>query len=103
MKITDNLSTILSSHDISAGIFSTIKAKERKKDRYLHLMRGINIVSYSTFGHLHNCEREYALNKLRQAAASADSNFVPYTNIDLAFGKAIETGVQSVFLQKSKE
>lgn len=101
--IKDNLANLLRSQDINAGIFSTMGAKQRKKDRYLHLMRGINIVSYSTFNNLHTCERKFALSKLEQASISGDSNHIPYTNIDFAFGKAIETGVQSIFLQKTKE
>lgn len=98
--IKDSLRAILGSHDISAGIFSTMGAKQRKKDRYLHLMRGINIVSYSTFGNLHTCERKFALKKLQQAATSAQGDYIPYTNVDFSFGKAIETGVQSTFLGK---
>jgi len=101
--IKDHLSNLLRSHDISAGIFSTIGAKQRKKDRYLHLMRGINIVSYSTFNSLHTCERKFALKKLQQSSVTETGEYIPYTNIDLAFGKAIETGVQSIFLQKTKE
>ncbi len=100
MKIKEGLSALLGSHDISAGIFSTIAAKDRKKDRYLHLMRGINIVSYSTFSNLHTCERKFALKKLTQAAVNEDGEYVPYTNIDFAFGKAIEAGVQAIFLGK---
>jgi hypothetical protein len=100
MAIKGSLTSLLGSHDISAGIFDTTKAKERKKDRYLHLMRGINIVSYSTFGNLHTCERKFALKKLHQAQVDEDGEFIPYTNIDFAFGKAIETGVQSTFLGK---
>lgn len=103
MKIKDTLSALLGSHDISAGIFSTIGAKQRKKDRYLHLMRGINIVSYSTFNSLHTCERKFALKKLQQSSVASNIDYIPYTNIDFAFGKAIETGVQSIFLQKTKE
>src|SRR6266581_760734 len=102
MKL-DSLSQILKSQDISAGIFSTIGAKERKKDRYLHLMRGINIVSYSTFGNLHTCERKFALKKLTQASVSESGEYLPYTNIDFAFGKAIESGIQSSFLKKSRQ
>lgn len=98
--IKDSLRTLLGSHDISAGIFNTIGARERKKDRYLHLMRGINIVSYSTFSNLHTCERKFALKKLQQASVSEDGSFIPYTNIDFAFGKAIESGVQATFLGK---
>jgi len=101
--IKDSLKALIGSHDISAGLHSTIGARERKKDRYLHLMKGINIVSYSTFGNLHTCERKFALKKLQQASIVNDPNYVPYTNIDFAFGKAIETGVQSIFLQKTKE
>jgi len=66
-------------------------------------MRGINIVSYSTFNSLHTCERKFALKKLQQASVDSTGEFYSYTNIDLAFGKAIETGVQSVFLQKTKQ
>jgi len=49
------------------------------------------------------CERKFALKKLQQASVDSTGEFIPYTNIDLAFGKAIETGVQSVFLQKTKQ
>jgi len=98
--IKDSLKALIGSHDISAGLHSTIGARERKKDRYLHLMKGINIVSYSTFGNLHTCERKFALKKLQQASVVNNPNYVPYTNIDYAFGKAIETGVQSIFLGK---
>jgi hypothetical protein len=98
--IKDSLRTLLGSHDISAGIYNTSTARSNKKDRYLHLMRGINIVSYSTFGNLHTCERKFALKKLQQASTSEDGSFIPFTNIDFAFGKAIETGVQSTLLGK---
>lgn len=103
MKIKESLAALLGSHDISAGIFSTVAAKDRKKDRYLHLMRGINIVSYSTFGNLHTCERKFALKKLTQAAVNDSGDYIPYTNIDLAFGKAIESGVQAIFLGKGPQ
>lgn len=101
------LTGILAKTDIASGIFDTTIAKRKKQKRYFSLMRGLNISSYSTFGNLDRCERYFSINKLQLAHAfaikSIDDPFVYENNMDLAFGKAMETGVQDVLLGKTKQ
>lgn len=90
--------------DILAGLFSGIAKRKSKQDRYLSLMRGINILSYSTFSALHECERKFQRNKLRLAQLK-DTPRVLFaeSNIDFAFGRAVESGIHSVLLKKSEQ
>lgn len=101
------LTNILAKTDIASGIFDTTIAKRKKQKRYWSLMRGLNISSYSTFGNLNSCERFFSINKLELARAYANyTNEDPFlfeTNMDLAFGKAMETGVQDALLGKTKQ
>lgn len=100
-----NIRNILSSHTIASGVFSSSVARKNKEERYDNLMRGINIFSYSTFGKEDECSRKFALHKLHLARkhdlqlATVES---PFKNVDFAFGKAVETGVQGALLGKSK-
>lgn len=90
--------------DILAGLWSGIAKRQSKQDRYLKLMRGINILSYSTFNALHSCERQFQKNKLRLAAnVNTPRVLFAETNIDFAFGRAVESGVHSTLLKKSKQ
>jgi hypothetical protein len=89
--------------DILAGLWDGVAKRNSKQDRYLQLMRGINILSYSTFGALHTCERQFQKNKLRLAANKNTPRVVfAETNIDFAFGRAVESGIHSTLLKKSK-
>jgi len=100
------LSNLLN-QNVASGVFDTTIAKRRKQKRYFTLMRGLNVSSYSTFGSLDTCERLFAINKLTLARYAGESNqdnpFVFETNMDLAFGKAMETGVQDALLGKTKQ
>lgn len=95
----DNLLDI----DILASLFDGQAKRNSKQDRYLSLMRGINILSYSTFDALHRCERKFKRNKIN-LAINKDTPRVVFeqTNIDFAFGRAIESGVHATLLGKSK-
>lgn len=89
--------------ELAPSIFNILDKKKTKQDRYLHLMRGINILSYSTFSGFHSCERKFQLKKLE---LSGDNNleFVGaiQNNIHFAFGKAIESGIHAVLLGKPR-
>lgn len=100
-----NLKYLLSGQRVASGAFDPNQSKRAKQDRYYSLMRGINMYSFSTSGALVACPRKLALNKLEQAA-SYERNAAPFStldgNMDFAFGKAFETGVQGYFLGKSE-
>jgi hypothetical protein len=90
--------------DILAGLWNGVEKRNSKQDRYLQLMRGINILSYSTFGALHTCERQFQKNKLRLAANKNTPRVLfAETNIDFAFGRAVESGLHSTLLNKSQQ
>jgi len=101
-----SLTSVLQGQSIASGIFNTTQAKQKKQDRYRSLMRGINISSFSTFENLNKCERFFSLSKLelsRNAANKLIEGFKFETNMDFAFGKAMETGIQSGILGKTKQ
>lgn len=101
-----DLKYLLAEHSVASGAFDPNQAKKIKQDRYFSLMRGINMTSYSTLGNLHACPRKFQLGKLEQAAAyelNIDGINQLETNIDFAYGKTIETGVQGVFLNKTPQ
>lgn len=93
------LNNVLSVDLNDNGIFSGQGKAKSKKERYLSLMRGINIISYSTLSNLHLCERRFACSKLR-LAASQDSPKILWadSNIDFAFGRSVESGVHGVLV-----
>lgn len=103
MKIDNSLAALLKSEDIRGQLFDPNKAKRNKQKRYLRLMRGVNIFSYSTGETLQTCERKFSRKKL-ELNNDYDTSIVTLgTNIDFAFGRAIETGIQSAFLGNGKD
>ena len=98
--IPSALTALLAKQDIATGVFDPNTAKFSKQQRYFQLVRGINIYSYSTFQNLHRCERYLQLSKLEQNRTVIIQP--PEENVDFAFGRAIESGVQSAFLGKEK-
>ena len=99
MKISKELEALFKDTEVSSG--SMQAGKRQKQIRYITLMRGINVSSYSTFGGLQSCDRKFAIKKMELADAGVDIK--PMENVDFAFGKAVETGVHCVFLRKSPE
>lgn len=110
MKIDPSLTALLRGSDVSQSSltvkYSPNDSKTIKQRRYRKLMRGINIYSYSTFGNLHACERKLSCSKLELARINSQPE-VDFSrtenNIDFAFGRAIESGVQSTLLGKSDQ
>lgn len=97
------LTNILKDEDIKGQLFDPNKVKKNKTKRYLHLMRGINIYSHSTGEKFNSCERFFACNKLEQNQPIQTDEIVTLEgNIDFAFGKAVESGVQSALLNHPK-
>jgi hypothetical protein len=98
---------LISGVDINAsrldGKYSPNDSKNIKQKRYRKLMRGVNIYSYSTFSTLHACERKTACSKLEASRRNAE-DFVFESveeNVDFAFGRAMESGVQAALLDKT--
>lgn len=97
------LTNILGKTDIKGTLFDPNKVKKNKQKRYLNLMRGVNMYSYSTSEKLVLCERKFACSKLEQnQPIQIDDIATIESNIDFAFGRCIETGVQSALLGNSK-
>ncbi len=98
------LSSLLSKQDIKGELFDPNKAKANKQKRYLHLMRGINIYSHSTSEKFVLCERKFQCGKLEQnQPIIIDEIKTLEGNIDFAFGRCVETGVQAALLNHSRE
>jgi hypothetical protein len=99
------LSQLFGGVDVGAATqtLSPNSAKHQKQRRYRELVRGINILSYSTFELYHTCERKFAISKLRAGNRTEAelAIFQEDTNLHLTFGKCFETGIQSVLLGKS--
>lgn len=99
------LTQILSGESVVGNLFNPNDAKKAKQHRYHTLMRGINVASFSNFGNLHTCERKFALAKLelaRKFSIGLEKFSSLETNIDFAFGRCFETGIQGVLLNKPK-
>jgi hypothetical protein len=97
------LKGLLSKTDVKGSLFDPNKVKKNKQKRYNHLMRGVNVYSHSTSEKLILCERKFACSKLEQnQPIQIDDIETISGNIDFAFGRAIETGVQSALLDHSK-
>jgi len=103
MKVSPALSELLGTQDIAAGVFNPNTNKNIKQNRYRSLMRGLNVLSYSTMGSLNSCDRKFQLKKLQLARDYDVDIKTPEGNIDFAFGKCVETGIQGAFLGKLKE
>lgn len=102
-KIGSDITTLLGGQDVRGALFDSGKAKKSKEARYIGIMRGINVSSFSTFGNLQKCERFFSIKKLE---LNKDHDTLIHTvrnNIHFAFGHAIETGVQSTLCGKTKE
>lgn len=99
----DKLGGLLGKQDIKGTLFDPNKVKQNKQKRYLHLMRGINVYSHSTSEKFVGCERKFACSKLEQNQPIQIDNIVTLEgNIDFAFGKAVETGIQAALLGHPK-
>lgn len=97
------LESLLKDTDIKSSLFDPAKVKKNKARRYFYLMRGINIYSHSTSEKFITCERKFRCAKLTQNQAILIDPVVTLEgNIDFAFGRAIEAGVQSALLGNSK-
>lgn len=98
------LTNILAATDIKSSLFDPNKAKHSKQRRYLQLMRGVNMYSHSTSEKFISCERKFKCTKLEQNNP-VNIDFIPTLegNIDFAFGRAVETGIQSSLLENTKE
>lgn len=97
------LTNMLAGSDIKGELFDPNKVKKSKQDRYFRLMRGINMYSHSTSEKKVSCQRKFSCSKLEQNSPSAEVNIVTMEgNIDFAFGKAMESGVQSSLLGHPK-
>lgn len=95
------LAQMLGEETISSGIFDVLEKKKSKQDRYRDLMRGGNMYSYSTFQLLHACERKLQLKKLEMSIEGQTRGITRQEdNIDFAFGKAVESGVHAVLMEK---
>lgn len=106
MKLSSTLGTLLQTVDVKGALFDPNKVKKIKQLRYLSMMRGINVLSHSTSERLIACERKFACNKMEQNKPLDQFDVQFFTgegNIDFAFGRAIETGVQSALLGHSRE
>lgn len=102
IKLSPSLSSLLGAADVRGSLFNPNKAKNNKQQRYLHLMRGVNVHSFSTGENLQSCERKYSRKKLELNNDFQSGIETVRSNIHFAFGRAIETGIQSTFLGKSK-
>ena len=96
------LAILLKQEDIRGSLFDPNKAKQKKQRRYFRLMRGVNVFSYSTGETLQTCERKFSRKKLELNNDFDQSIITLAGNIDFAFGRAIETGVQSALLGHPK-
>lgn len=95
------LDKVFQETDLLANLFDGNAKRQNKQDAYLSLMRGINILSYSTFNALHECERKFEWNKLKLAQNKNTPRVLfAESNIDFAFGRAVESGVHGVLLKK---
>jgi hypothetical protein len=98
-----HLTSLLGNQDIKGALFDPNKVKKSKQTRYRELMKGINIYSHSTSERYITCERKYCCNKLEQNRPYAENDIVTMeSNIDFAFGRAVETGVQAAMLNHPK-
>lgn len=98
------LAALLKDTDIKGQLFDPNKAKKNKQRRYLHLMRGVNISSHSTSEKLITCENKFRCSKLEQNQDIQIDDIVTLEgNIDFAFGRAVETGVQAALLNHPAE
>ena len=97
------LAPLLQSQDIKGALFDPNKVKKSKQRRYQDLMRGINVYSYSTSERLIQCENKFRCNKLELNNEITSPIVTLEGNIDFAFGRAIETGVQAALLGHPKE
>lgn len=98
------LTSILANSDVKGSLFDPNKVKQNKQRRYLHLMRGVNMYSHSTSEKLNSCERFYACNKLEQNQPIQIDDIVTIdNNINFAFGRAVESGIQSALLNHPRE
>jgi hypothetical protein len=98
------LTNILAASDIKGELFQARQKAKQKQYRYRDLMKGINVYSHSTSGILDLCERKFACSKLEKNSPANDINIVTLEgNIDFAFGRAIESGVQAALLSKTRE
>lgn len=102
-NIRDGILASVLDSSVASGAFDALNKKQSKQDKYNQLMRGINILSYSTFSGLHSCERKFQLKKLEQSNANSIETVSAFnTNIDFAFGRTVETGIHAVLLNKPK-
>lgn len=97
-NLNPSLAELLAGEDIRGSLFDPNKAKKNKQQRYLRLMRGVNIFSYSTGENLQTCERKFKSKKLELNNDFDQTINTLGTNIDFAYGRAIETGVQAALL-----
>ena len=98
-----SLANILGSTDIKGELYDPNKSKNAKQRRYIDLMKGINMYSHSTSERLVTCERKFSCSKLEQNNPISDEIKSLEGNIDFAFGRAVETGIQASLLNHSKE
>lgn len=99
-----SLSALLGDTDIKGELFNPNSAKSSKQRRYQELMKGINMVSHSTFERKQDCDRKFSVNKYTMNNPGSDIQlFQNEGNIDFAFGRAVETGIQATLLNHSKE
>lgn len=96
------LAGLLAKEDVRGNLFDPNRAKKNKQLRYLRLMRGVNILSYSTGEILQDCERKLSRKKLELNNDYEQTIFTGDGNIDFAFGRAIESGVQAALLGKTR-
>lgn len=110
VDIDPTIANLLRGSDVSQSNlsvkYSPNDSKSIKQRRYRSLMRGINLYSYSTFSNLHACERKLSCSKLELSRINAQPE-VDFSslqdNVDFAFGRAVESGVQSTLLGKSEQ
>lgn len=97
------LSDILKGVDVKSALFDPNKEKRKKQKRYDDLMKGINVYSHSTSERFLSCERKFSITKLQANTTILNDPVVRLEgNIDFAFGRAVETGIQSALLKNSK-
>lgn len=98
------IGAILKNTDIKGELFDPNKQKKKKQRRYQELMRGINVYSHSTSERFIDCERKFSCSKLEANRISGNDPIITLEgNIDFAFGRAIETGIQAALLNHTKE
>lgn len=99
-----SLTGILKDVDVKGALFNPNNVKRNKQRRYIELMRGVNMYSHSTSERFITCENKFRCSKLQSnQPILVDAIPTLEGNIDFAFGRAIETGVQSTLLQHSPE